>query len=126
MAHALAGAVRVLRAGGLANLFLWKALNALVAVPRQTWKKARMAKARKAKPSPKSRVAAQPSHTWKVTRRDGQILSVSADDLSVVDGELVFAVHGVPVRIIAADTYTDVEIVATDELVHVFPEQKTR
>lgn len=34
-----------------------------------------------------------------------------ADGLSVVDGELVFTKNGVPVRIIAADTYTDVELV---------------
>jgi hypothetical protein len=58
---------------------------------------------------------AQPKHTWKVTRRDGESVSVNADDLSVVDGELLFATKKVPVRIIAADTYTDVEIVAAGD-----------
>jgi hypothetical protein len=58
---------------------------------------------------------AHPKHTWKVTRRDGQSVSVNADDLSVVDGELVFATNKVPVRIVAADTYTDVEIVVAGD-----------
>jgi hypothetical protein len=69
-----------------------------------------MAKARKTK-----RRATQHKHTWKVTRRNVESLSVSADDLGVVDGELVFMTNRVPVRIIAADTYTDVEIVAADD-----------
>ena len=63
-----------------------------------------MAKARKSKSSA--------LHTWRVSRRDNQSVTVSADGLSVVDGELVFTTNGVPVRIIAADTYTDVELVA--------------
>jgi hypothetical protein len=50
-------------------------------------------------------------HSWRVTRRDTQSVTVTADGLSVVDGELVFATKGLPVRIIAADTYTDVELV---------------
>lgn len=50
-------------------------------------------------------------HSWRITRRDNQSVTVTADGLSVVDGELVFATNGLPVRIIAADTYTDVELV---------------
>ena len=67
-----------------------------------------MVNARKTK-----RRAAQ--HTWKVTRRNGDSISVSADSLGVVDGELVFTANNVPVRIIAADTYTDMEIVFAAE-----------
>jgi hypothetical protein len=67
-----------------------------------------MAKTRKTK-----RRAAQ--HTWKVTRRNGDSLTVSADGLSVVDGELVFTTNNVAIRIIAADTYTDVEIIAAED-----------
>lgn len=62
-----------------------------------------MAKARKSKSSA--------LHTWRVSRRDNQSVTVMADGLSVVDGELVFTTNGVPVRIIAADTYTDVVLV---------------
>jgi hypothetical protein len=40
---------------------------------------------------------------------------VSVVDLGVVDGELVFMTNRVPVRLIAADTYTDAEIVAADD-----------
>jgi hypothetical protein len=50
-------------------------------------------------------------HTWKVTRRDNQSVNVSADNLSVVDGELVFSTNDIAVRVIAADTYTDVELI---------------
>jgi hypothetical protein len=49
-------------------------------------------------------------HTWKVTRRNNQTVDITADSLGVVDGELVFSANDVPVRIIAADTYTDVEL----------------
>lgn len=49
-------------------------------------------------------------HTWKVTRRNNQTVNITADSLGVVDGELVFSANDVPVRIIAADTYTDVEL----------------
>lgn len=49
-------------------------------------------------------------HTWKVTRRNNQTVNIEADSLGVVDGELVFRTNDVPVRIIAADTYTDVEL----------------
>lgn len=62
-----------------------------------------MAKARK----PKLRGI---QHTWKVTRRNNQTIDIAADNLAVVDGELVFTTNEVPVRIIAADTYTDVEL----------------
>jgi hypothetical protein len=67
-----------------------------------------MVNARKTK-----RRAAQ--YTWKVTRRNGDYLSVSADGLGVIDGELVFTTNNVPVRIIAADTYTDMAIVFAAE-----------
>lgn len=50
-------------------------------------------------------------HTWKVTRRNNQSINVSAGNLSVVDGELVFSTNDIAVRVIAADTYTDVELV---------------
>ncbi len=56
---------------------------------------------------PKRREA---QHTWKVTRRNNQTVDIAADSLGVVDGELVFTTNDVPVRIIAADTYTDVEL----------------
>jgi hypothetical protein len=67
-----------------------------------------MAKARKPK-----RQGIQ--HTWKVTRRNNQTIDIAADSLGVVDGELVFTTNDVPVRIIAADTYTDVELMDSAE-----------
>lgn len=54
-------------------------------------------------------------HTWKVTRRNNQTVDIAADSLGVVDGELVFTTNDVPVRIIAADTYTDVELLGSAE-----------
>jgi hypothetical protein len=39
-------------------------------------------------------------------------VDIRADALSIMDGDLVFTKKGVPVRIIAADTYTDVELMA--------------
>lgn len=54
-------------------------------------------------------------HTWKVTRRNNQSINVSADNLSVVDGELVFSTNDIAVRVIAADTYTDVELISAAE-----------
>ena len=51
--------------------------------------------------------------TWKVTRRNNQTVDIAADSLGVVDGELVFTTNDVPVRIIAADTYTDVELMGS-------------
>jgi hypothetical protein len=62
-----------------------------------------VAKARKPK--------ANALHSWRVSRNNNQSVSVTAGVLSVVDGELVFTTDGVTVRIIAADTYTDVELV---------------
>jgi hypothetical protein len=35
-------------------------------------------------------------------------VSLSAEGLAVVDGDLVFSTNGVVVRVIAANTYTDV------------------
>jgi len=51
------------------------------------------------------------THTWKVTRRNNHSVTVAAETLNVIDGELVFSTKGVVVRIIAADTYSDVELV---------------
>jgi hypothetical protein len=39
-------------------------------------------------------------------------MNVTAEGLTVVDGDLVFSTKGVPVRVIGADTYTDVELVS--------------
>lgn len=38
-------------------------------------------------------------------------MTITADGLSVVDGDLVFIKDNLPVRVISADTYTDVELV---------------
>lgn len=61
-----------------------------------------MAKARKPK--------GNTQHAWRVIRRSNEEVTVTAEGLTVMDGELVFSTNGVPVRIIAADTYTDVEL----------------
>lgn len=55
-------------------------------------------------------------HTWKVTRTNNQSLDVAADELLVVDGDLVFSADGVTVRVVAANTYTDVELLAPAEI----------
>jgi hypothetical protein len=50
-------------------------------------------------------------HSWKVTRTNGispREVTLSAEGLSVVDGDLVFSANDVVVRVIAANTYTDV------------------
>ena len=54
-------------------------------------------------------------HTWKVTRRNNQLIEITADDLSVVYGDLVFSTRGVVVRVIGVDTYNDVELVSALE-----------
>lgn len=73
-----------------------------------------MAKARK--PKGKTEYAkseeAKTEHAWRVIRRSNETVTVTAEGLTVIDGELVFTTNGVPVRIIAADTYTDVELLA--------------
>ena len=65
---------------------------------------------------PKARVTAKNEHknehTWRVSRTNSQSVDIRADALSIMDGDLVFTKKGVPVRIIAADTYTDVELIA--------------
>jgi hypothetical protein len=61
---------------------------------------------------PKARVTAKNEHTWRVSRTNSQSVDIRADALSIMDGDLVFTKKGVPVRIIAADTYTDVELMA--------------
>lgn len=54
-------------------------------------------------------------HTWKVTRRNNESVDVTAGKLNVVSGDLVFSTSDVTVRVISADTYTDVELVAPAE-----------
>ena len=51
-------------------------------------------------------------HTWKVTRRNNQSVDITADNLAVVYGDLVFSTKGVVVRVIGVDTYNDVELVS--------------
>jgi hypothetical protein len=51
-------------------------------------------------------------HTWKVTRRNGQSVDITADSLAVVYGDLVFSTKGVVVRVVGVDTYNDVELVS--------------
>jgi hypothetical protein len=63
-----------------------------------------VAKARTAKRGPVQ-------HTWTVTRRNNQSITVSAETLSVVDGELVFSTDGLVVKIVAADTYSEVDLI---------------
>lgn len=65
-----------------------------------------MVKARKPK--------AKAQYTWRVSRTNDQSVTVTADGLSVADGDLVFTADRVPVRVIAADTYTDVELVVEE------------
>ena len=62
-----------------------------------------MAKAKKPK-------GGKVQHTWTVERTNNQSVTITADDLSVVDGDLVFSTNNVMVRVIAANTYTDVEL----------------
>ena len=54
-------------------------------------------------------------YTWKVTRRNNQLIEITADDLSVVYGDLVFSTKGVVIRVIGVDTYNDVELVSALE-----------
>jgi hypothetical protein len=63
------------------------------------------------KPKAKARVTAKDDHTWRVSRTNSQSMDIRADALGIMDGDLVFTKKGVPVRIIAADTYTDVELI---------------
>jgi hypothetical protein len=42
-------------------------------------------------------------HTWKVTRCNNQLIEITADDLSVVYGDLVFSTKDVVVRVIGVD-----------------------
>jgi hypothetical protein len=51
-------------------------------------------------------------HTWKVTRRNNQVIEITADSLTVVYGDLVFSTSGIVVRVIGVDTYNDVELVS--------------
>ena len=72
-----------------------------------------MAKARKVK-----RTKSQTLHSWKVTRINGMSpreVSLSAEGLAVVDGDLVFSMNSVVVRVIAANTYTDVLLESPSE-----------
>jgi hypothetical protein len=54
-------------------------------------------------------------HTWKVTRRDGQSVEITADNLTVTYGDLVFSTKGVVVRVIGVDSYSDVELMSALE-----------
>ena len=65
-----------------------------------------MAKARKPK-------LGRVQHTWKVTRTNNQSVNITADSLSVVDGDLVISTNSVTVRVIAANTYSDVELLGS-------------
>lgn len=67
-----------------------------------------MAKATKATKTTKRVV----QHTWKVTRRNNQVIEITADSLTVVYGDLVFSTRGIVVRVIGVDTYNDVELVS--------------
>jgi magnesium-transporting ATPase (P-type) len=67
-----------------------------------------VAKATKATKATKRMV----QHTWKVTRRNGQSVEITADNLTVTYGDLVFSTKGVVVRVIGVDTYNDVELVS--------------
>jgi hypothetical protein len=58
----------------------------------------------------KRSTSGQVQHTWKVVRINNQAVDISADEVAVVDGDLVFSTGGVIVRVIAANTYTDVEL----------------
>jgi hypothetical protein len=51
-------------------------------------------------------------HTWRVIRRNNQVVDITADGLAVVYGDLVFSTKGVVVRVIGVDTYNDVELVS--------------
>ncbi len=74
-----------------------------------------MAKAKKPKAGNKSEKAQHSSqHTWRVVRMNNQSVDVAADDLTVADGDLVFSTDSVTVRVIAANTYTDVELLDAD------------
>jgi hypothetical protein len=55
-------------------------------------------------------------HTWKVTRRNNEQVEITADDLTVVYGDLVFSTRGVVVRVIGVDAFSDVELVSPIEL----------
>lgn len=51
-------------------------------------------------------------HTWKVTKRNNELVDITADDLAVVYGDLVFSTRGVVVRVIGVDAYSDVQLVS--------------
>ena len=70
-----------------------------------------MAKATKAAKTTKA-IKHVVQHTWKVTRRNNQTIEITADNLTVMYGDLVFSTRGVVVRVIGVDTYNDVELVS--------------
>jgi hypothetical protein len=51
-------------------------------------------------------------HTWRVTRRNSQSVDITADNLTVTYGDLVFSTKGVVVRVIGVDSYSDAELVS--------------
>lgn len=54
-------------------------------------------------------------HTWRVVRRSGHPVEITAESLAVSYGDLVFSTKGVVVRVIGVDTYNDVELVSALE-----------
>jgi hypothetical protein len=61
--------------------------------------------------SKKTKASRESAHLEGGARQNNQSVNISAESLSVVDGDLVFSTNDVPVRVIAADTYTDVELI---------------
>jgi hypothetical protein len=86
---------------------LWLRREGPMSAARQRKRGTSVVKARKPKGKTEQ---TKTEHAWRVTRRGNEEVTVTAEGLTVMDGELVFSTNGVPVRIIAADTYTDVEI----------------
>ena len=63
-------------------------------------------------------------HTWKVVRINSQSVDVTAANLTVIDGDLVFSTDSVAVRVIAANTYTDVELLGAEKSGAAAPDNK--
>jgi hypothetical protein len=58
---------------------------------------------------------------------NNQSVNVTGDSLSVVDGDLVFLTNSVTVRVIAANTYSDVEILdASSAAISALPQNRTK
>lgn len=59
----------------------------------------------------KGKRGGEAQHTWRVTRRNNESVSVTAGKLSVLNGDLVFSTGDLTARVIPADTYNDVELI---------------